>query len=184
MSPTPSEAGIAALAERVRSATPRAGTTRVVLVDGRSGSGKTAFATRLAGALDAPVVELEYLYAGWDGLESGIELLQTAVLEPLAQGLPVSVPRYDWAAGRWGEPWPLGRPEVLVVEGVGAGVRAAAAHAVLLVWVELPDEERRQRALARDGDLYRPHWDRWAAQEEALLSREQTPTRADVTVRP
>jgi len=168
------------LVERVLAAEPRAGETRVVLVDGRSGSGKTAVAARLAVELDAPIVELEYLYAGWDGLEEGIELLRTAVLEPLASGGAILVPHYDWLAERWAEPWPLEPTDVLVVEGVGAGARAAARYASLLIWVELAADERMKRALARDGDLYRPHWERWAAQEDALLAREETPARADV----
>jgi uridine kinase len=173
---------VADLVARVRAAQPRAGETRVVLVDGRSGAGKTALAARLAEALAAPVVELEHLYAGWDGLEEGIELLRTAVLEPLASGRAVFVPHYDWLAGDWAEPWPLGRSDVLVVEGVGAGARAAARYASLLIWVELAADERMKRALARDGDLYRPHWERWADQEDALLAREETPARADVIV--
>jgi uridine kinase len=173
---------LAELVERVRAAEPRAGETRVVLVDGRSGSGKTALAARLAGELGAPIVELEHLYAGWDGLDDGIELLRTAVLEPLAAGDAVFVPHYDWLAERWAEPRPLAPTEVLVVEGVGAGARAAARYASLLIWVELAADERMKRALARDGDLYRPHWERWAAQEDALLARENTPARADVVL--
>ena len=33
-----------------------------------------------------------------------------------------------------------------------------------------PDEVRYERAMGRDGDTFRPHWERWAAQEEALLA--------------
>jgi hypothetical protein len=38
------------------------------------------------------------------------------------------------------------------------------------VWMQAPTSSRRARALARDGDTYRPHWDRWAAQEEAHVT--------------
>ena len=41
----------------------------------------------------------------------------------------------------------------------------------LTVWLQLPEAQRRRRALARDGEIYRPHWERWAAQEDALLTR-------------
>jgi adenylylsulfate kinase-like enzyme len=58
----------------------------VIAVDGRSGSGKTSLAARLRSALHAPVVTLEDLYGGWDGLERGIDLLVSEVLEPLAAG--------------------------------------------------------------------------------------------------
>ena len=46
-----------------------------------------------------------------------------------------------------------------------------AAGNVLPVWIELPAEERRRRALARDGETFRPYWERWASQEDALAAR-------------
>src|SRR5215471_8082654 len=99
---------------------PRAGRTRVLAIDGRSGAGKTVLAKRLASELNAPVLSLEDLYGGWDGLERGIGLLVSEVLEPLAAGRAALVPRYDWVAGEWAEPVALEPPEVLIVEGVGA----------------------------------------------------------------
>jgi uridine kinase len=154
--------------------------TRVIAVDGRSGAGKTSLAAALSAGLPAPVVHLEDLYGGWDGLERGIDLLVTAVLVPLAAGRAASVPRYDWLRGDWTEPWVLEPPELLVVEGVGAGARRAAAYASLLVWLEAPTPVRRRRALDRDGETFAPYWEQWAAQEEALLDREHTPERADL----
>ena len=43
----------------------------VVLLDGRSGSGKTVLAESLAPRLDAQLVSLDELYPGWEGLEAG-----------------------------------------------------------------------------------------------------------------
>jgi uridine kinase len=159
-----------------------AGGTRVVAVDGRSSAGKTSLAAALREQLDAPVVALEDLYGGWDGLERGIALLVSRVLEPLAAGRTVRVPRYDWHAAAWGEPWTLEPPPVLVVEGVGAGARRAAAYASVLIWVEAAASVRKKRALARDGETFAPYWDAWAAQEDALLARERTPDRADLVI--
>ena len=136
----------------------------------------------LAAALGAPVVSLEYLYGGWDGLERGIDLLLTTVLEPLAAGRAALVPRYDWTAAAWDTPWTLEPPEVLVVEGVGAGARRAASYESVLVWMEAPASVRKKRALDRDGDTFAPYWDAWAAQEDEMLARERTPQRADVTI--
>jgi predicted kinase len=173
---------LAALLARARAAPVRAGGTRVIGIDGRSGAGKSTLALLLAPELDAAVVHLDRLYDGWDGLERGVAALEREVLTPLAAGEPVLVPHYDWLAGDWDVPWPLGRPQTLIVEGVGAGARPGARHLGLLVWLEAPVEIRRERALARDGEVYAPHWDRWAAQEDALLAREHTPERADVVV--
>jgi uridine kinase len=156
--------------------------TRVVAIDGRSGAGKTALAGRWAAELHAPIVSLEDLYGGWDGLERGIDLLVSAVLRPLAAGQAARVPRYDWAAGSWAVPWPLEPPETLIVEGVGAGARRCAAYTSELVWVEAAAPVRRKRALARDGETFAPFWDMWAAQEDALLARERTPERADLVI--
>ena len=126
------------------------------------------------------MVTLEDLYGGWDGLEHGIDLLVSEVLEPLSAGRAARVPRYDWVAAAWGTPWVLDPPEVLIVEGVGAGARRAAAYASVLVWMEAAESVRKKRALDRDGETFAPYWDLWAAQEDAMLAREHTPDRADI----
>jgi uridine kinase len=155
---------------------------RVVAIDGRSGAGKTSLAATLARQLGAPVVSLEGLYGGWDGLERGIDLLVSDVLRPLAAGWAADVPRYDWVAREWAEPAVLEPPETLIVEGVGAGARRAAAFESLLVWLEVPAPIRKKRALDRDGETFAPYWDQWAAQEEEMLARERTPDRADILI--
>jgi hypothetical protein len=164
-------------------APPRCGTTRVVAVDGRSGAGKSTFARVVAEALDAPVVPLEGLYDGWDGLERGVQRLADDVLAPLARGEDALVPRWDWEAKGWAEPRRLpARPPVLVLEGVGAGALPVAPFLSVLVWIEVPDALRRDRALTRDGDTYAPFWDAWAAQEAALLAGDDIRSRADVVI--
>jgi para-aminobenzoate synthetase len=152
----------------------------VIAIDGRSGSGKTSLAARLHTELAAPVVTLEDLYGGWDGLERGIDLLASDVLAPLSAGRAALVPRYDWAAAAWGTPWVLEPPELLIVEGVGAGARRASARDRLLIWMEAAESVRKKRALDRDGPTFAPYWDMWAAQEDAMLRRERTPERADI----
>jgi uridine kinase len=155
----------------------------VIAIDGRSGSGKTSLAERLRDKLRAPVVALEDLYGGWDGLERGVDVLVSEVLEPLQAGKAARVPRYDWVARGWGEPWVLEPPGVLIVEGVGAGARRAAAYVSMLIWIAAPAAVRKKRALDRDGATFAPYWDMWAAQEEAMLAREHTPERADFVIR-
>ncbi len=181
---TGERSGVRAVAAAARRAAPRDGRTRVLAVDGRSGAGKTLLAARLRAELGAPVVTLEDLYGGWDGLERGIDLLVSEVLEPLSAGRAARVPRYDWVAAAWDAPWVLEPPGVLIVEGVGSGARRAAAYESVLVWMEAPASVRKNRALGRDGETFAPHWDAWAAQEDAMLARERTPDRADLVITP
>ena len=85
-----------ALAARIRALPVRAGATRVVAVDGPAGSGKTSFAAQLADALDAPVVHLDDLCPGWDGLPEVAPRLQEWNLIPLAEHRPARYRTYNW----------------------------------------------------------------------------------------
>jgi hypothetical protein len=67
---------------------------------------------------------------------------------------------------------------VVLLEGAGAGARAAAPWLAGLLWVDADPERRRRRALARDGATYAPHWERWSVQEEAYAARERLRERA------
>ena len=156
----------------------------MLALDGPSGSGKTTLAGALAKILGgAPVVHLDDLYPGWEGLAAGVDRVRRWVLEPLARGEPAGYRRYDWASGRDAEWHQVPAAPELIIDGCGSGARACAPYLSLLVWVEAPVAVRRRRALARDGEAYCPYWQTWARQEEALYAEERTRDRADVIVR-
>jgi len=158
-----------ATAEIVAHARARAARAPVILIDGRSGAGKTTLAARVAGALDAHVLALDSVYPGWDGLAAGAEIVRRGVLEPRAHGRPGCWPRWDWTRDRVAEEREVPVDVPLVVEGAGVLTPASRMLSDVQVWVESPTGSRRERALDRDGDAYRPHWERWAAQEEAHI---------------
>ncbi|MDO4821611.1 MAG: hypothetical protein Q4A03_06205 [Rothia sp. (in: high G+C Gram-positive bacteria)] len=153
----------------------------LVAVDGRSGSGKTTLAGDLAACLRGrgmvtEVFHLEDLYQGWSGLAQAAlvwQRLAEAVVSGRASS-PGAAPRWfgwDWASSQATGPHPFTAAQqaaggVLIAEGVGA---LTGAHDVG-VFVELDTVRRRQRALARDGETYRPYWDMWAEQEADLLA--------------
>ena len=143
-----------------------------VLIDGRSGSGKSMLAQQLQLAWDSSVViRLDDIYPGWDGLAWTVDHVRTALLEPRDAGRPGRWRRWDWTTGTPAD-WHVVEPrQRLIVEGVGTLTAANRALADLGIWVDTPDAERMRRALLRDGDTYRPHWDRWAAQEEDFIAR-------------
>ena len=175
---------VAAVAGRVRAAAPRLGGTRLVLVDGPAGSGKTTFAGRLASALggDAAVLHLDDLYADWT-ITGAVARLRAGVLRPLADGNPGAFHRYDWAARRFcPDPTVVPAAPVLLVEGCGSSPRVLDPWAVLRVWVEAPADLRVARGLARDGDALEFQWRRWQRTQAAEFAREDTRARADLRI--
>ena len=161
------------------------GDLRVLAVEGRSGSGKTTLAAALSALVPtAARVPMDELYPGWDGLAAAVDLLLEHVLVPLAAGRPAAVPRWDWTSGTPAPPRPLPPPAsgFVLLEGIGCGARACAPYLGGLVWIDAPAALRRERALARDGATYAPHWERWAAQEVAYLAAERPDVRADLVL--
>ncbi len=170
---------IDSLVARARAA-PRCGSTRLVCVDGPSGAGKTRLTAALAAALGdppivAPILSMDELYPGWDGLAAGVARLRAEVVAPLVAGHPATYRRWDWARGTYGERRDLGVPPLLIVEGVGAGAAPG-----LLIWLDASEEVRYRRAMDRDGATYAPYWARWSAQERAHFAADHTADRADV----
>lgn len=155
----------------------------IVLIDGRSGSGKTTLAGRTAAAWTGSVLlRLDEVYPGWDGLRRGSDHLIAGVLEPVRAGLRGRWTEWDWAADVAGKEHSVAVGSRLVVEGCGALTRRSRPLSDLAVWIELDAPTRKARALARDGDAYAPHWDRWAAQEDDFIAAEQPAELADLVI--
>lgn len=161
-------------------AAPSCGPVRVVGVDGRSGSGKTTLAREVAARWGAPLVSMDSIYPGWDGLAAATTILLEHVLRPLAAGRDPAVPTWDWLASRPGPTLPLRVHDRLVVEGCGSTVGEAGDLVGTRVWLDGPAAARRERAVARDGALLAEHWEMWAEQEARVFSRDRTRERAHV----
>ncbi|MFE5408724.1 sigma 54-interacting transcriptional regulator [Microbacterium sp. NPDC056569] len=148
----------------------------VVLIDGRSGAGKTSLARALVARWPlrgrVQLVALDSIYPGWDGLDDGVELARELILTPHARGLVGVWQRWDWTVGEPAEAHAVDPSLPLIVEGAGVLTPTTARLADVLVWLESPAASRKQRALARDGETYRPHWDRWARQEQRHVARD------------
>ena len=149
--------------------------TTVILIDGPSGSGKTALAERMrADWVGRPptVVHLDDIYPGWDGLEAASRQITEQLLEPLRGGGESRWRRHDWVADAPAEWHGVDRAHPLIIEGCGALSRSNAVLADFTIWVEAGDVERKRRALDRDGELYAREWDRWEAQWQRFVARE------------
>ena len=133
----------------------------VVTLDGYSGSGKSTLAAALARLLPGwQVLHLDDWYPGWDGLEAGARIARRIAAD-LREGRASSYEAWDWDKGTTGETTRVPLAPT-IIEGCGA----IEAEADIAIWIADPGEdERRSRALARDGQTYAPHWRRWADQD-------------------
>ena len=154
----------------------------VLLVDGRSGGGKSTFAERAAALL-----------VGRGRAQ------RRPRLAPRRRGLgrPRGGPRHravaPWGGRRLPPPGWVARGRdgsvtvpadvgVLVLEGVGAGRASLAAHADAVVWVQSDRDEARERGLRRDVELGRTReeaerfWDEWMSAEEPFLAHDRRGT--------
>ena len=133
----------------------------VVTIDGYSGSGKSTLAAALARLVNGwQVLHLDDWYPGWDGLAAGADIARRIAAD-LRAGRASSYEAWDWEHGTTGATIRVPLAPT-IIEGCGA----IEAEADLAVWIADPgEEERRTRALARDGQTYAPHWQRWADQD-------------------
>ena len=136
----------------------------VVLIDGGAGSGKSTLAADLVTQWptgNRPVVVCtDQFCPGWDGLA----VAAARVPQVISTGEFVE---WDWTADAPGALRQLDPGRPLIIEGCGAITPASRELATLAIWLDAPEQLRRERALARDGDMFAPHWEQWAAQEQA-----------------
>lgn len=148
----------------------------VVLIDGRSGAGKTTLARKLVDhwpiAGRVQLVALDSVYPGWDGLQAGVERVLDGILRPHGRGYLGAWRRWDWESGTEAESHAVDPALGLLIEGSGILTPATAAIADVRIWLESAEAGRKARALKRDGDTYRPYWDRWAEQEREHIRRD------------
>jgi len=176
------------LQEQLEALLPASG-TRLILVDGRSGAGKTTAAERIAVALAAAVVHTDdiawnHSVFDWDGL------LLEHVIAPWRRGEPVAYRPPGWM--RHGRSGTIDVPVVrtLVVEGVGACRPSLAAHADLTVWVQSDRVTAHDRGIERDVVIQgrtvqqaEDFWRRWMSAEDPFQAASRPWSRSRLIVR-
>ena len=163
----------ALIADDVRSI---AAANPVVVIDGRSGAGKTSLARLLVARWPVTgrvqLIALDSLYPGWDGLDAGADRATDGILCPHARGLIGTWRRWDWELETDAESHAVDPALGVIVEGCGILTPTTARLADVRVWVDAAEPVRKSRALMRDGDAYRPHWESWAVQEQRHIDRD------------
>ena len=151
----------------------------LVLVDGRSGAGKTQWATQRATASGFFLLSLDDIYPGWDGLDAGHWRVYREGILPWLRGEKAALPRWDWGAMAPGGTIEIPSTRSLIIEGCGALSSFTSPLATHRYWIEADADIRRRRALERDGEVFSTHWQRWALQEERFYAIHRSRDLAD-----
>jgi len=164
---------------------PRTGRPVVLGIGGRSSSGKTTLAGRLAAEMSRVAVlhtdDIAWRQAvlDWDGL------LFDGVLAPVRGGHPVAYRPPKWAEyGRSGAIKVPSETAVLIVEGVGATRRALAPALDATIWVQADAAVLDQRDETRiaAGETTAADHRAWMAEERPFLLHDRAWERATVIV--
>lgn len=163
--------------------------TPIVLVDGLSGSGKSSLAAALAEELAARwgrrwrVLGPDLWFPGWDGLRAA-QPMTARLLRALRAGRSGTYRPWDWEHSRELPAIEVAPGTPTILEGCGVLNPETRPIAELALWVEAEGggPVRRARALERDGETYRPWWERWEAQDLARLSSDRPRELADAII--
>jgi len=159
---------------------------RIVGVDGRSGSGKSFLAARLATLMAAPIIEIDD-FVSWDCFAGWWPRFDTQVLAPLLAGRDARFQARDWSdwygssLGEWKTQW---WAPTIILEGVTCTRRETIGRTTYAVWVEAPAELRLARGMARDSTFPDKEelWNRWMLEEDEFFATDGTRDRADIVV--
>ena len=160
------------------------GSTTLVCIDGRAGSGKTTCALGLKAQLPhAEIIHMDDLYEGWtNALDQRLtDRIQDQIIAPLLIEQSVKYQRFDWDLYRFADWVEMPKPRLLILEGVGSAQRAIRKHAALTIWIQVDAATGAQRVLARDGDISAGHISQWQIQEEVHYEINNTPLMCDLT---
>lgn len=166
----------------------KAGTTKIVGIDGHGGSGKSTLAELLAHQLDAEIVHTDD-FAGWDNPKDWWPQLIERVLEPVAAGQKnLNYPRSQWWPDHHPEPV-VDQPvtEILIVEGVSALRKEFRRYLTFGIFIDTSLEVCLDRGVTRDADHGTKEeilqkWRQWYKDEEGYIERDDPETFADVVL--
>ena len=154
----------------------------LLLVDGRSGAGKSQWAKEKQKESGFVLLSLDDIYPGWDGLDAGHRHAYHHGILPWSRGEVARLRRWNWESMAPSGVIEIDPDESLIIEGCGALSRLTSPFATERYWVEADSVVRKKRAVERDGDMFAPHWERWALQEDRFYQIHQSPGLADVVI--
>jgi uridine kinase len=159
--------------------------TRIVGIDGPSGSGKSSLARQIVERAGATLVEIDD-FVSWSNFSGWWPRFTEQVLDPLLKGADARYQVRDWKNDPLGTslsgwkiaPW----SPLIIVEGVTCTRSAISERLAYRMWMEAPEAVRLERGIARDGPTMRDRWVAWMQEEEEFFQKDGARERADLRI--
>jgi len=173
------------LVQNVNSSSKKCGQTKIVVIDGPAGSGKTTLAKSLSGLLEnCPIIHMDEIYEGWENAlspKTSQDLVEW-IINPLLEDKSIEYIKYDWNLEQRIEKVVINNPQVMIIEGVGASVSEISKHACLKLWIEVNEETGINRVLTRDGLQIQEQMKKWQSQESKFFIENNSKENSDIWI--
>ena len=173
------------LVQNVNSSSKKCGKTKIVVIDGPAGSGKTTLAKSLSGLLEnCPIIHMDEIYEGWENAlspKTSQDLVEW-IINPLLEDKSIEYLKYDWHLEQRIEKVVINNSKVMIIEGVGASVSEISKHACLKLWIEVNEETGINRVLTRDGLQIQEQMKKWQTQESKFFIENNSKENSDIWI--
>ena len=173
------------LVDKVNESSKKCGQTKIIVIDGPAGSGKTTLAKSLSGLLEnCPIIHMDEIYDGWENAlspKTSQDLVEW-VINPLLESKSIEFVKYDWYLEKRIEKVVINLPKVLIIEGVGSSSFEISKHASLKLWIEVTKETGINRVLTRDGQQIQEQMKKWQSQESKFFIENNSKENSDIWI--
>jgi uridine kinase len=173
------------LVDKINESSKKCGQTKIIVIDGPAGSGKTTLAKSLSGLLEnCPIIHMDEIYDGWENAlspKTSQDLVEW-VINPLLESRSIEFVKYDWYLEKRIEKVVINLPKVLIIEGVGSSSFEISKHASLKLWIEVNKETGINRVLTRDGQQIQEQMKKWQSQESKFFIENNSKENSDIWI--
>ena len=173
------------LVDKINESSKKCGQTKIIVIDGPAGSGKTTLAKSLSGLLEnCPIIHMDEIYEGWDNAlspKTSQDLVEW-IINPLLESRSIEFVKYDWYLEKRIEKVVINLPKVLIIEGVGSSSFEISKHASLKLWIEVNKETGINRVLTRDGQQIQEQMKKWQSQESKFFIENNSKENSDIWI--
>jgi uridine kinase len=173
------------LVDKVNESSKKCGQTKIIVIDGPAGSGKTTLAKSLSGLLEnCPIIHMDEIYDGWENAlspKTSQDLVEW-IINPLLESRSIEFVKYDWYLEKRIEKVVINLPKVLIIEGVGSSSFEISKHASLKLWIEVNKETGINRVLTRDGQQIQEQMKKWQSQESKFFIENNSKENSDIWI--